>query len=157
MASGWNGVAPGREGRILRVQVKSTILKRRGEGYSLNVMGAHRERYPRVAAQLDCHSEQAFFAQRGIWASRAKRRALCAIIARLARFLIELSHYLSETVVDFLAVYLIPIDAWYIIPFELMGRTNCRLHFTPDRKRHKYAAYREAWHLLRGEGAKAGV
>jgi PD-(D/E)XK endonuclease len=39
-------VAPGREGRILRVQVKSTVFKRRGEGYSLNVMGAHRERYP---------------------------------------------------------------------------------------------------------------
>jgi hypothetical protein len=41
---------------------------------------------------LDCHPEQAFFAQRGIWASRAKGRALCGpIIARLARFL-ELSH-----------------------------------------------------------------
>jgi len=38
--------------------------------------------------QFDCHSEQAFFAQRRIWASRAKRRASCnAIIARLARFL----------------------------------------------------------------------
>jgi len=47
-----------------------------------------------VVAQFDCHPEQAFFAQRGIWASRAMRRALCdAIIARLARFLIELSHY----------------------------------------------------------------
>jgi hypothetical protein len=99
-------VAPGREGRILRVQVKSTVFKRRGEGYSLNVMGAHRERYP-------------------------------------------------SGVVDFFAVYLIPIDAWYIIPFALMGRTNCTLHFTPDSKRHKYASYREAWHLLRGEGMKA--
>jgi hypothetical protein len=99
-------VAPGREGRILRVQVKSTVFKRRGEGYSLNVMGAHRERYP-------------------------------------------------SGVVDFFAVYLIPIDAWYIIPFALMGRTNCSLHFTPDSKRHKYASYREAWHLLRGEGMKA--
>jgi len=95
-------VAPKREGRILRVQVKSTVYKRRGEGYSLNVMGAHRERYP-------------------------------------------------SGVVDFCAVYLIPIDAWYIIPYELVGRTNCSLHFTPGSKRHKYAAYREAWHLLRGE------
>jgi len=54
-------------------------------------------------------------------------------------------------VVDFFAIYLIPIDAWYIIPFALIGRTNCTLHFTPDSKRHKYASYREAWHLLRGE------
>jgi hypothetical protein len=58
-----------------------------------------------VVAQLDCHPEQAFFAQRGIWASRAKRRALCdAIIARLARFLIELSHerkYLTRAAIPF--------------------------------------------------------
>ena len=82
-------VAPGREGRILRVQVKSTVFKRRGEGYSLNVMGPQRERYP-------------------------------------------------SGMVDFFAVYLIPIDAWYIIPYALMGRTNCSLHFTPNSKRHKY-------------------
>jgi hypothetical protein len=37
-----------------------------------------------------CHPEQAFFARRGIWASRAKCRVLCdTIIARLARFLIN--------------------------------------------------------------------
>jgi hypothetical protein len=95
-------VAPGREGRILRVQVKSTVYKRRGEGYSLNVMGAHRERYP-------------------------------------------------SGVVDFFAIYLVPIDTWYIIPYALIGGTNCTLHFTPGSKRHKYARYREAWHLLRGE------
>ena len=96
-------VAPKREGRILRVQVKSTVYRRRGECYSLNVMGAHRERYP-------------------------------------------------SGVVDFFAIYLIPIDTWYIIPYEVMGRTNCTLHFTPGSKRHKYARYREAWGLLRGEG-----
>jgi hypothetical protein len=90
------------EGKILRVQVKSTIYGRRNGEYSLNVMGPGRERYP-------------------------------------------------SGVVDFFAVYLIPIDAWYIIPFEVMGRTNCSLHFTPASKRHKYASYREAWHLLRGE------
>jgi hypothetical protein len=38
--------------------------------------------------QLNCHSEQAFFALRGTWASRAKHRGFCdAIVARLARFL----------------------------------------------------------------------
>ena len=45
-----------------------------------------------------CHSEQALFAQRGIWASRARRRAAFieksrdATIARWARFLIKLMH-----------------------------------------------------------------
>jgi alanyl-tRNA synthetase len=47
-------------------------------------------------AQFDCHPEQALFAQRGIWASRAMRRVLRdEIIARLARFRIKLSHYQS--------------------------------------------------------------
>ncbi len=46
--------------------------------------------------EFDCHPEQAFFAQRGIWASRAKRRVLCdAIIARLARFLTKLNRCLE--------------------------------------------------------------
>ncbi len=53
---------------------------------------------------------------------------------------------------DFLAVYLVPIAAWYIIPFAKMlvrNRTLCSLHFTVGSKREKYRAYREAWHLLR--------
>jgi hypothetical protein len=46
-----------------------------------------------------CHPEQAFFAQRGIWASRATRRAAFieksrdALIARLARIHIELTNH----------------------------------------------------------------
>jgi hypothetical protein len=47
-----------------------------------------------VVVQFTCHPEQAFFAQRGIWASRATRRVLCdAIAARSARFFIKLHHY----------------------------------------------------------------
>lgn len=90
----------GRE-RILRVQVKSTIYKRRGDGYSLNVMGPQRKKY-------------------------------------------------VPGTVDFFAILLIPIDDWYIIPFEVMGRKNCSLHFTPKSQRQKYERYREAWGLLRG-------
>ena len=53
--------------------------------------------------------------------------------------------------VDFFAILLIPIDEWYIIPYEVMGRTNSSIHFTPESVRQKYGAYREAWHLLREE------
>jgi hypothetical protein len=46
---------------------------------------------------FDCHPEQAAFAQRGIWASRALRRAFCdATIARLSRFLFNLTQYHGE-------------------------------------------------------------
>jgi hypothetical protein len=86
-------------GRVLRVQVKSTIYKRRGDGYSLNVMGPQRKKY-------------------------------------------------QPGTVDFFAILLIPIDDWYIIPFEVIGRKNSSLHFTPASKCQKYGPYREAWHLL---------
>lgn len=89
------------EGRILRVQVKSTLYRRRGiESYSLNVHGPRRRLYRRGS-------------------------------------------------VDFFAVYLIPRDTWYILPFGKMGG-NFSLHFTPGGKRGKWEEYREAWELLRG-------
>jgi hypothetical protein len=91
------------QGRLLRVQVKSTIYRRRNGGYSLNVMGPQRQKY------------------------------------------------LPGTV-DYFAVLLIPRDDWYVIPYEVMGRTNCSLHFTPEAKRQKYGEYFEAWHLLKRTG-----
>ncbi len=92
----------GYRGRMLRVQVKSTIYKRRNGEYSLNVMGPKRKKY-------------------------------------------------EPGTVDFFAVLLIPRDDWYILPFEVMGRTNSSLHFTPGSKRGKYREYLEAWELLTGE------
>jgi hypothetical protein len=56
---------------------------------------------------------------------------------------------------DFLAVYLIPHDLWYIIPKkDLRGRFTLVLY--PNLKNARYEPYREAWHLLRGESAKSG-
>ena len=87
-------------GRIWRVQVKSTLYRRRGGEYSLNVMGPGRKRY-------------------------------------------------KKGTVDFFAVFVIPIEEWYIIPYEAMGR-RLTLHFTPGSKRNQWVRYREAWELLRG-------
>jgi hypothetical protein len=85
---------------VVRVQVKSTIYRRRGDCYSLNVMGPQRKPY-------------------------------------------------APGTVDFFAILLIPIDDWYIIPFEALGRENCTIHFTPKSERQKYGKYQEAWELLR--------
>ena len=49
--------------------------------------------------------------------------------------------------VDFFAVYLVPIDVWYIVPFEVAEK-NASLNLTP-RPGHKFAQYMEAWNLLR--------
>src|SRR6184192_3887810 len=71
-----------------------------------------------VVVQFPCHPEQAFFAQRRIWASRATRRVSCgAIIARLARFLTKLHHYrksrilLVSSVSDNLILWLTMLQA----------------------------------------------
>ncbi|HWY19685.1 MAG TPA: group I intron-associated PD-(D/E)XK endonuclease [Candidatus Acidoferrum sp.] len=93
----------GHQAQVLRVQVKSTIYKRRHGEYSLNVLGPKRKKY-------------------------------------------------EPGVLDFFAILLIPVDEWYIIPFEAMGRTNTSIHITPDGMRQKYGRYREAWHLLRESG-----
>jgi hypothetical protein len=51
--------------------------------------------------------------------------------------------------VDFFAVYLVPIDVWYIIPFDVV-EGNLSLNLTP-RKGHKFSQYMEGWNLLRGK------
>ena len=50
---------------------------------------------------------------------------------------------------DFFAVYLVPVDVWYLIPFEVV-EGNLSLNLTP-RKGHKFAQYMEGWNLLRRE------
>ncbi len=53
---------------------------------------------------------------------------------------------------DVFAVYLVPIDLWYIIPFEVAAR-NLSLNLTPY-DGHKFAQYMEAWHLLQRSEAR---
>lgn len=55
----------------------------------------------------------------------------------------------EEGVLDFYAVYLVPVDLWYILPFAAARKTSASFQFTPDREGHKYEEYLEAWHLLR--------
>jgi hypothetical protein len=48
----------------------------------------------------------------------------------------------------YLAVYVIPKDAWYIIPFALVA-VRSAIRMRPGDRENKYERYREAWHLLR--------
>ena len=48
---------------------------------------------------------------------------------------------------DFLAVYVVAADAWYILPFKVFqGKRS--LAFYPNSPKARYENYREAWHLL---------
>jgi len=51
--------------------------------------------------------------------------------------------------VDFFALYIIPTDDWFIVPYAVVGPRLANLHFTPGCKRRpRYGQYQEAWHLL---------
>ena len=47
---------------------------------------------------------------------------------------------------DFLAAYVIPEDAWYIVPATVIRGLGSICLCSPEAK---YEEYREAWHLLR--------
>jgi hypothetical protein len=50
--------------------------------------------------------------------------------------------------VDFFAIYIIPTDDWYILPYALIGNRDANVYFKPGVKKQKYSEYREAWQLL---------
>jgi hypothetical protein len=49
---------------------------------------------------------------------------------------------------DFYALYIIPRDLWYIIPYRAIGPVQV-LYVYPDNPQHRMERYREAWNLLR--------
>jgi len=48
---------------------------------------------------------------------------------------------------DFIAAYVIPADAWYILPIRATRRQSA-LVLSPHLTKSKYGKYQEAWHLL---------
>ena len=51
--------------------------------------------------------------------------------------------------IDFLAAYVAPEDAWFIIPIQaLQARTSFRLYPQGSDKKGPCDDYREAWHLM---------
>ncbi len=57
----------------------------------------------------------------------------------------------TEAELDFLVVYLMPEEAWYILPVrEVAARYSLPFRVaTANHRRDPHARYREAWHLLR--------
>jgi hypothetical protein len=51
--------------------------------------------------------------------------------------------------IDFLAAYIAPEDAWFIIPIQaLQSRTSFRLYRQQSPQQGPFGNYREAWHLM---------
>ena len=58
-----------------------------------------------------------------------------------------LNHRYEQSDFDYLAVYCIPDDIWYIIPWAVACRKQS-ICVCPGDKQNKWEHYREAWHLL---------
>jgi PD-(D/E)XK nuclease superfamily protein len=60
------------------------------------------------------------------------------------------AHAYTESEIDFVAVYILPEQTWYILPVREVTEHKSLL-FRPKgyARRDPYAHYREAWHLLR--------
>jgi hypothetical protein len=119
------------QGRVLRIQVKSTMRK---------VRGIYRCHVPTAA----CHPEaRAFCGPKDLGAP-----------CEASRFLRGKNRTLGahpnprQSQIDFVAAYIIPEDLWYILPAPLATRLTGHISLSPHRKGHKYEPYLEAWHLL---------
>ena len=56
----------------------------------------------------------------------------------------------TESEIDFVAVYILPEETWYILPVrEVVGRTGMLFRPKGWTRHDPHAYYREAWHLLR--------
>ncbi len=51
---------------------------------------------------------------------------------------------------EFFAIYLVPLDLWYVIPFDVV-RSSPSLHLGPNARSVRFARYMEAWHLMSGK------
>jgi hypothetical protein len=61
----------------------------------------------------------------------------------------------AEDEIDFLAVYIVPLDFWYVIPVIIRFLRRKCLRFYPEDEGslERYQKYREAWWLMKGEEA----
>ncbi len=55
----------------------------------------------------------------------------------------------TDKEIDFLAVYVIPMDTWYIVPQKVIGNSKGVIFYPHiPHSRGRLEPYREAWHLL---------
>lgn len=56
--------------------------------------------------------------------------------------------------VDFFAIYVVPEDAWFILPSRVVLKLKSNIRVAPGHAEQKYARFEEAWELLRGRGRR---
>jgi hypothetical protein len=152
-------------GRVLRIQVKSTMRIVRGcyrchlpispachPEIRTPISTRHRE--ARALAKI-CHPEAtALSSPKDPGAPRDASRTLRGNNSRVRRASKSEAQPRThprthpQNQIDFVAAYIIPLDLWYILPAPVTTRLHGHISLSPHRKGHKYEPYLEAWHLL---------
>ena len=137
-------------GRVLRIQVKSTMRIVRG-CYRCHLPTLSRCNPEARALTKNCHHEAtALSSQKDPDAPREASRTLRGNNSRVRRASKSEAQppTHAENQIDFVAAYIIPLDLWYILPAPVTTRLHGHISLSPHRKGHKYEPYLEAWHLL---------
>ncbi len=61
--------------------------------------------------------------------------------------------YTSQDV-DFIAMYIIPKNIWFIFPIDVVVAANSNLTLSPHKEGSKYGPYEEAWELMLAQEEK---
>jgi hypothetical protein len=56
--------------------------------------------------------------------------------------------YYRVSEVDYFAIYVVPEDAWFILPSRVVLRLKSNIRVAPGHAEQKYARYEEAWDLM---------
>jgi len=137
-------------GRVLRIQVKSTMRIVRG-CYRCHLPPLSRCHPEARALTKNCHPEAtALSSPKDPGAPREASRTLRGNNSRVRRASKSEAQppTHAENQIDFVAAYIIPLDLWYILPAPVTTRLHGHISLSPHRKGHKYEPYLEAWHLL---------
>jgi len=116
------------------------VAKPYGDSHAYDFLIQHGRRLARVQVK-SCYTR------------RDRRQTGFAILARHRMNKGGLAY--SQKDIDFIAAYVAPCQAWYVIPVEALKSISIRLHpgLCPGGKTKRagafYETYREAWHLLK--------
>ena len=131
-------------------QLNFTNYKRRGEWVEMLFMARAAREGLQVSKPYGDSAAYDFIVEAGSLCSRIQVKSTLARFQTGFRCNLRasMSRRYKPDSFDFIAVHVIPVDAWFIIP-EL--RIKLGILLTPGKPTSKYYEYEEAWHLLKPE------
>jgi len=107
-----------------------SVSKPWGESEPYDFIVAHRGRFLRVQVKSTTYSRS--------------RSYYCQLRGRRGAY--------TSQEVDFVAMYIIPKNIWFIFPIDVVLREKHNVILSPHKEVSKNGAYEEAWHLMLSQG-----